>query len=290
MPHPDAVTNTPPPPIVPGSPHTPQPVPQQPTLPTPRKKLSRGAIVAIIAGGAVAAVLACCGGLAAIGSLADDPAKTGNAAAGDAQPGAAQPGTNPATQATGAATPTKAAPSPPPPAVPADQKFSGRGDKILKLALTPDRFHIATFTHAGSSNFVVITVDSGGEQLDLVNNHIGKYSGTRPLDFREDPAALKIEADGAWTINVQAVQKAPAWTGKSAGRGDAVLLVPSDAPGLNTVKITHKGRSNFVVKAYGDRSDLLVNEIGNYTGETLLPGGTTVIEIEADGAWTLDRA
>lgn len=34
-------------------------------------------------------------------------------------------------------------------------------------------------------------------------------------------------------------------------------------------------------------TDLLVNEIGNYSGETLLPDGTLVLEITADGAWTM---
>jgi hypothetical protein len=34
-----------------------------------------------------------------------------------------------------------------------------------------------------------------------------------------------------------------------------------------------------------DRS-LLVNEIGKYKGEVLLPDGTVLVTFEADGAWT----
>lgn len=43
--------------------------------------------------------------------------------------------------------------------------------------------------------------------------------------------------------------------------------------GLTMVKITYKGSSNFVVHAYGDYQELLVNEIGRYSGEVLLPDG-----------------
>jgi hypothetical protein len=59
--------------------------------------------------------------------------------------------------------------------------------------------------------------------------------------------------------------------------------------GLTTLKITHSGSSNFAVKAYGDSSRLLVNEIGKYSGETLLPSGTVLLEVEADGNWTLEK-
>ncbi len=33
--------------------------------------------------------------------------------------------------------------------------------------------------------------------------------------------------------------------------------------------------------------DLHVNEIGKYRGETLIPDGTVLLEVNADGAWTV---
>ena len=36
-----------------------------------------------------------------------------------------------------------------------------------------------------------------------------------------------------------------------------------------------------------DGSELLINEIGRYRGETMLPDSTLLLEIEADGAWTI---
>ena len=55
-----------------------------------------------------------------------------------------------------------------------------------------------------------------------------------------------------------------------------------------TSVFTHGGKGNFSVWAFttdGD-ADLLVNDIGRYEGEVLLPDGTALLEIGADGAWT----
>ncbi len=184
--------------------------------------------------------------------------------------------------------------APPPVAVaapPVDQTFQGRGDKVLALHLEEGYVHIATITHQGSSNFSIKALDATGAMTDLVVNEIGTYSGVRPLDLRSTPAALQIRADGSWKIVVQIAQKAPLWTGASSGKGAAVLRISPDAlDGLTTVKITHNGTSNFAVWAYGNSSNLLVNEIGAYTGETLLPQGTVLLEVKADGAWSIRKS
>lgn len=56
---------------------------------------------------------------------------------------------------------------------------------------------------------------------------------------------------------------------------------------LTTATITHRGDANFVVWAYGSGRDLLVNEIGRYDEESLVPDGTFLFEIKADGACTM---
>ena len=53
--------------------------------------------------------------------------------------------------------------------------------------------------------------------------------------------------------------------------------------------ITHNGASNFAVKSYAEGStfpDLLVNEIGNYSGSVRFPG-PAVVDLTADGDWTI---
>jgi hypothetical protein len=84
-----------------------------------------------------------------------------------------------------------------------------RPDQVIRMSLPEDHVHTATITHTGGGNFVIWTLDSGGEQLDLLVNEIGGYSGVRPLDFTGAPAALKVEAGGRWKITVLVLQKAP---------------------------------------------------------------------------------
>jgi len=247
--------------------------------PAPKRRLGTGGIIAIVAG---VLVIACCGvGLLSL-LVSQRPSENAKA------PQASSSSTT--TRAPRETTTTPVAPTTQPPrVVPEDQVFEGVGADVVALDLDPEFAHIATITHHGSRNFIVWTVDANGSRMDLVVNEIGTYSGVRPIDFRESPAALQIEADGAWTIVVQALEKAPRWPAQSSGTGSAVLVVdPSAVRGLTTVAITHSGESNFVVWAYGERNaDLLVNEIGSYSGRTILPTWAIALEIEADGAWTI---
>jgi len=60
---------------------------------------------------------------------------------------------------------------------------------------------------------------------------------------------------------------------------------------INVAKITHTGSSNIQIKIFdsNDKSDLLVNEIGNYEG--LLPilgAGDYLFDINADGNWKIE--
>ena len=125
-------------------------------------------------------------------------------------------------------------------------------------------------------------------------NTIGSYTGTRLIDAMQgqQTAALKIEADGNWSVTLKSLTLLPVWdgTGTWTGKGDDLVVIKSGAfAGLDSVNITNSGESNFVVKAYGDNEDLLVNEIGNYSGEQLMPAGTVLLEIQSSGTWSLHK-
>ncbi len=61
------------------------------------------------------------------------------------------------------------------------------------------------------------------------------------------------------------------------------------------VDVRHRGESNLVIYliGYGEEtsgSELLVNEIGNYSGQTLvdeMPEGGYLLAVQADGPWTM---
>lgn len=67
------------------------------------------------------------------------------------------------------------------------------------------------------------------------------------------------------------------------------LNVARDSPVV--IKGTHRGESNFIVDVLGgDYPDNAFNEIGNYSGMTVLTGlstGKHRVKVDADGPWTL---
>ena len=83
-----------------------------------------------------------------------------------------------------------------------------------------------------------------------------------------------------------------------SGVGDKVLNTHLEA-GDYIATLEHDGESNFIVYLYDseDGRDLLVNKIGEYSGETLvrvgdgsrrLTPGPVIIEVNADGNWIIE--
>lgn len=171
-------------------------------------------------------------------------------------------------------------------------ELQGRGDKIARFVIPEDVGAFAEITYDGTANFAVWTVNASGEETDLLVNEIGAYTGLRLIAFDGDEhaVAFKVESSGRWTITVKPLWEAPYWDrpGNVSGKGDFVLSVNGVIEGFAISTITHNGDSNFAVWAYGEAvRDLLVNEIGSYTGEVLWPSGTSLLEITADGKWTI---
>jgi hypothetical protein len=181
-----------------------------------------------------------------------------------------------------------ARPTPKPTPVPPVLKTSGRGDRVVKMA-AQDEPTFARITGKGRSNFAVVSY-AGSEYGDLLVNEIGAYSGT--VYIAAGINRLKVSASGSWTIEVRPISSAPHWTGlvPLTGTGDRVVLLTDGASGIATVK--NKGRSNFAVIAYstdGEYLDLLVNEIGSYSGQVLLPDADPMVLTfhAAGGTWSM---
>lgn len=189
---------------------------------------------------------------------------------------------------------TEDTPSPTP--TPTERKsrtYRGVGAKVLKVKETEDVL-IVTLKHSGSSNFIVHPIDPGGAEQSTIVNEIGNYMGTVLVnaDAGKVLRGFKIQADGAWTVTIKPLTAVRMWSGERAtGRSDEVLGVFPTPSGLTTMKINHSGSGNFIVYAYGtNATDLLVNEIGSYRGEVLLPDGTALVTVQADGKWSLRKS
>lgn len=123
-------------------------------------------------------------------------------------------------------------------------------------------------------------------------NEIGDYSGTRLFDdsLGEHSVAFEITADGAWTAIVKHPTKARSWTGSGplTGNGDDVVRVAPSTSGLTVVTASHSGDSNFSISSFAETGrDLVVNEIGQYSGQVTLDAGTYLLEITASGTWSI---
>ncbi|MDP9841690.1 hypothetical protein [Streptosporangium lutulentum] len=175
----------------------------------------------------------------------------------------------------------------------ADKTYSGEGDQVVRISATKTP-GLLEFSHNGESNFIVWAVNQRGKKQDLLANTIGPYKGTVLYNSTAGSAiaALEIKADGAWTARFKPVTKARCWcAGTIRGEGDQVLKL-SPTRGLRTVSAAHKGESNFIVFGYtrvGPYGDLLFNKIDAYKGNALLPTGTRLVTVKADGAWSLTR-
>ena len=171
--------------------------------------------------------------------------------------------------------------------------IKGKGKRVAKFTIPEDATAIAVIAHKGTSNFIVHSIDASGATLDGLVNEIGNYAGTvlSDTDAGEHSVAFGIDADGSWTITIKPVTRAPTWNASTVlkGRGDAVYRLSPPSSGLVTLDLVFKGDGNFIVHSYGnDGSEGLANEIDNFSGQVLLPDGTYLLEIVANGgAWSM---
>ncbi|MEU8061740.1 hypothetical protein [Microbispora bryophytorum] len=266
--------------------------PRQPPAwqpPPPHRKKGKGPVFWLLVIGLPFVLVFGC--MATIGSLASNPSSTTSPVA-KGHKSSAPAGSNATaaeeTSASGEPSST-AAPEPAP------RRYSGAGAKVLKLRKSDQSaVWLVTLTHRGSANFIVSPLDPGGSDQGAIVNEIGNYKGSVLLNEEDgkETAALKIQADGAWTITLKPLSSARVWSGDSmTGRGDDVVMVNPPSAGLTILNGRHSGSANFIVYAFTESSrELLINEIGSWHGEVPLPDGTVLVTIKADGVWSLKKS
>ena len=209
-------------------------------------------------------------------------------------------------------------PEPTPPQTPVPQpipepepiEFSGQGDDVSSKFTLEEGITIITMTHSGESNFAIELLDNTGTYVDLLVNEIGVFNGKVALGVRADNIigakpgvhVLDITADSNWTILIKQPRPSTAEVlpFNISGKGFDVSSFFILSEGLATFTMTHGGDSNFIVKLFsssGELEELLVNEIGMYSGkkavgikqENIIGArpGIHILSIKADGNWTV---
>lgn len=167
------------------------------------------------------------------------------------------------------------------------QTITGTGDDVIDVP-SPGVPHLMTLTHNGSRNFAVHAVNSAGDDVDLLVNTIGGYSGT-VTDYQNfnDVSMLSISADGAWSITFAPLSSMQPLANGGQNTGDNVLYIDEDS--LTKLHITNSGESNFAIWAVGMSDyDLLVNEVGNYDGTVIWTEPQSFFIVNSEGTWTVD--
>lgn len=170
--------------------------------------------------------------------------------------------------------------------------YSGSGDAVVETKST-SKSVLVNVSHAGNSNFIIWAKNGAGDNVDLVTNEIGSHSGVRFLELnkRNKLKYFEVTADGVWTIDVKPLKTATKWKGSSiSGSGNQVIKTPKKLKSNSKIKMQYDGASNFIIWSYnsnGSRQNLIVNEIGTYSGTKFFGRNATYLEIVSDGAWTL---
>jgi len=163
--------------------------------------------------------------------------------------------------------------------------YKGHGDKVLKITKPEKGAVVVDYTHDGDANFIVTPLAGTTEELGGTVNTIGRYKGRVLLDGDDsaETTKLKIQANGTWTVQISPLTVIDKFSTTYSGKGDDVVAYTGKA---GTIAMTHKGQANFIVGSSNDPMGL-ANEIGNYKGETTINDGPSVLDITADGTWTL---
>jgi len=287
----------------PQQPPMPQPAygqrqPQQPPMPQPppgrAPKQKRFGWLPLI----ITAVIALVIGSAIGGSGTDSPAAAGPAATVTA-PAPTVTVTEPvATDEEPAPTeePTEEPdPEPTEDPAPKPQTFSGRGSDVIKFKKPiTDAMLVTTTWNGPQDNNTIYAIDAEGNDNDLLVNTIGSYKGTNLINLYEGDSvrALKVEGSGSWKIRLRPVSAAKAWDGSGTYKGssDDVINVKDVFDGLDSLRFkSTQADGNITVYGLGDGEELIVNDIGNFSGKHLVPEGVVLFRVSSDGSWSMKR-
>jgi len=172
--------------------------------------------------------------------------------------------------------------------------YTGQGAAVIQIAKPGAGPAMVEIDIQSSSNAIVWSLDANLARNDLLVNKIGNYKGVRLIDLAsfapQTSQFLDIKATGTWTIRVREVNAAPPFDASTTGQGDRVLRYTGPA---RVMRLVHDGQSNFIVWHHRDYlnnnadSDLVVNEIGIYNATRPFRAGPALIEITADGNWSI---
>ena len=177
---------------------------------------------------------------------------------------------------------------------PALQRIAGGGRQVARLATGTDPV-ILTLTHHGTGHFVVDTLDDAlrsGSQLVYTD---GPFTCRSLINADDRPVhALRVEADGPWTIETTSPAGALPLNGH-ARRPASDVLRHEGGPAIATLSYEGDPRSpdggyflvdTFEPDGHGFLTEL-ASHVGPRRGEAPLPG-PCLVSARSDGPWSIN--
>jgi hypothetical protein len=176
-------------------------------------------------------------------------------------------------------------------------KLQGKGRQASEKFTLQQGLAVINTTHQGKSNYIAYLVNSEGEEVQSLFNHIGKYDATRGFEItKPGEYLLNVQADGNWTFNIQ--QPRPT-TGESAPRtitGTKTEVSPflTLKKGLTVFKYGYQGDSRFsatLMDSTGRAVEQIVNTLKATNGSAPIKieeEGIYFLNVNADANWQID--
>lgn len=175
-------------------------------------------------------------------------------------------------------------PTPIPPTV-----YTGTGDDVIRVDMS-EQFFIHVTGNAASRYFGVTGYDADGEITELFVNTTHPYDGVG-WDVSTSTTALQIEATGDWTVELYGVDFLPEMQNEYSGTGDAFVFVLSKdtqiAHIVGNEADAYFGVNSWYIKNGQLTYDMLVNTTDPYDGKKLMKNSPLVIEVKAEGPWSI---
>lgn len=173
-------------------------------------------------------------------------------------------------------------------------ELAGAGQAATRQITLNSGLYRVALDHYGSSNFIVRMLAGDGVAVETVANKIGAFHGSKAVRIVADGKFLfDVTASGAWIIRVftpAVISSEGAFAGSDQAATDLFHL----ESGLRVFQLSHKGRSNFIVRLLdeaGNALETLINHIGpvNASKPVGVRGGQYMLDIAADGEWLISH-
>lgn len=178
--------------------------------------------------------------------------------------------------------------------------LSGSSQKATQPFVLQQGLSIFTMSYTGSSNFIVILLDSNGNSVSYLSNAIGNYSGSQAINISTAGSyLLNVQATGSWNIVItQPRVNSAASVSNLSGTGNQATQFFNLSAGLHTFTLTNSGSGNFIVSLLdqnGNPIQYLENVIGDFNGSTAVhidTAGPYLLNIvssdaQSSGTWTV---